>query len=158
MKKLLTALAAALLLVGCAPEPVLIQLPQRYEIAGRLRYQGIETQVALRRDGRDILEFESPAGLRGLSVTADQSFADFRYAGLERRFTRGSLPADSVAALLLEALDTAADTGVPVSGQYEDAGGQFTLTMDKGNILKLSIPGKDLELEVHSFRNLDQNT
>lgn len=156
MKKLLTALAAALLLAGCAPEPAIIQPPQRYEMAGRLRYQGIESQVTLRRDGRDFLDFESPAGLRGLSVTADQSFVDFRYAGLERRFTRGSLPADSVAELLLDALNRAAETGVPVSGQYE--GADVTLTMDKGNILKLSIPGKDLELEVHSFRNLDQNT
>lgn len=158
MKRLLAALAAGLLLTGCAEEPARLMHPQQYEMAGRLRYQGMESQVTLRRDGRDILDFESPAGLRGLSVTMDQSFADFRYAGLERRFTRGSLPDDSVAELLLDALNKAAETGVPVSGQYEDSDGQFTLTMDKGNILKLSIPGKDLELEVHSFRNLDQNT
>lgn len=161
MKQLVAGLLAAALLAGCTErqtaEPV--RLPERYEVAARLRYKGLESEVKLRRDGRDTLEFASPAGLRGLSMTIDRNFVNLRHGDLERRFTRGSLPADSVAEILLSALDTAAETGIPPDGRCRGSSGEFLLKTEEGsgNILKLSIPEKGLELEVQGFRNLGQS-
>lgn len=148
-------LALVLALSGCkgAPPAQRACLPDRYELSGRLRYQGLESQVKLRRDGRDTLEYESPAGLRGLSLTMDPGFLHIRCAGLERRYTRGSLPETSVAAVLLSALDAAQ----ALPGEGECAGGPFLLETAGGNLSKLSVPGRGLELEVQSFRNLDQS-
>lgn len=153
------ALLAALMLTGCAAVPAEpARPPEQFEAAGRLRCKGLEAQVTLRRDGRDQLEFESPAGLRGLRVTVDPGYLILDFDGLERRFTRGSLPEGSAAGLLLSALDAAAENGVREDGSCDASWGSFTLSMKPdGNILKLSIPERDLELEVQNFKNLSQS-
>ena len=119
MKKWWIGLAAGLLLAGCASagpaEPA--RPPERFEAVGRLRCQGLEAQITLRRDGYDTFSFDSPQGLRGLHLTLDHSFVLMEYAGLERRFTRGSLPENAAAELILSALDRAQEKGVGEKGE-----------------------------------------
>lgn len=158
MKHWWIGLAAGILLAGCAPagqtEPA--RPPERFEAVGRLRCQGIESQVALRRDGYDTFSFESPRGLRGLRLTLDHSFVLMEYAGLERRFTRGSLPENAVAELILSALDSAQEKGVGEKGEVPGETFLLVLEPGSGNILKLSIPDHGLELEVQGFRKLEE--
>ena len=158
MKKWWIGLAAGLLLAGCASagpaEPA--RPPERFEAVGRLRCQGLEAQITLRRDGYDTFSFDSPQGLRGLHLTLDHSFVLMEYAGLERRLTRGSLPENAAAELILSALDRAQEKGVGEKGEVPGEAFLLELEPDSGNILKLSIPDHGLVLEVQGFRKLEE--
>lgn len=156
----IAALLAVGMLTGCAvleKPPKTFTLPPQYQLTARLSYRGLDAQIRLRREeGRDILEFESPEGLRGLRLTLDPGVTKLDYGTMERRFTRSSLPETSVAQLLLTTLNDANANGIPKDGLCQGPWGEYTLQLDEtgSKILKLSIPRQSLDLQVQNFEIL----
>lgn len=167
-------LAACLLSVGfmgCAKngdvKTPLPKLAESFETTAHVRYRELDTIMTLYKKPLNCAQvtFESPESLRDLQMTFYTDKVALQYQNLDFQFTPGSLPGEAAAKLVLSALNTVLEgTGVTVSredgilrveGQLDE--GAFTLTADakNGNILKLSIPERELEMEVLHFKILE---
>ena len=177
-KKLGCVLAACALLLalgGCKArdggeaglEKARQQLGQSFETTARVKYRELEAVMKLYKKPMNCaaVTFEAPDSLRDMKMTFFTDRVTFSYKDLSFDFVPDSVPGKAASKLVVDAVNAAlADEGVKVerqegrllvSGQLD--GGEFLLTVDaeSGNILKLSIPESELELEILNFKILE---
>lgn len=109
--------------------------------------------------------FSSPASLKDMSFVFREGVVDMAYKGLAFTFDPQSLPGGAAAKIAVAGINRAMkDDGITVdytegilslSGIMES--GEFSLRLDpeSGNLMKLSVPAEELEIEFINFTFLD---
>lgn len=175
MKKifLIFCIVGLFMLAGCAgggkqlapdTDEVVGKINSGFETTAVIHYKEIEAQAVMNKQdtGGCSIEFSSPKGLEGMRVEFLQEKVQVAYKGLSFDFNPDSMPGKAVAKMVVSAIDAATkEEGVRVSlendvltmtGTIES--GEFILKLDpkQGNILKLSIPQSELEIEFLNFK------
>ncbi len=167
--------AAMLILSGCTgrqteeklTEQAQETLQKSYQTTAKVTYQDLEAVMVIYKEPANCAQvtFESPESLRDMKMTFYTDRVKLSYQELEFDFVPDSLPGNAAAQLILTALNNALkDEGVSVkqegealvvSGSTDE--GEFYLLIDRenGNILRLSIPEKELTMEVLNFKFLE---
>lgn len=175
-RKLSALLLAALVLLGTtgcgkqadarAAEQVR-QAAESFQTTARVKYRTLETVMTIYKKPMNcaVITFESPESLQDMKMTFYPDKVAFQFRDMTFDFVPDSLPGQAAAELVLAALNAAlAEEGITIEqkdGQLLVTGkideGAFTLVLDakSGNILKLTIPEKELELEVLNFKFLE---
>ena len=130
----------------------------------QVHYANQECAVSLKRSPVERFEviFEGPENLKGLRVTFLPDRTEMCYQGQNLSFSSGRLPEHSVAGQLANVVEL-----IPIldpeqlrlerqDGQLlaQAEGLDLTADLESGNILTLSIPDEELELELLNFQNL----
>jgi len=109
--------------------------------------------------------FEAPRQVAGMGLVFQQDDVDVSYKGMGFTFARDFMPYGAVANITVQALNMVindeeltvnAESEAPeIRGMVE--AGEFILQIDRdtGEIVKLSVPTQELEIEFHNFRFLD---
>ncbi len=167
--------ALCVLLGGCgaaqkaAPsaQQVQEQLRKSYQTTAKVKYKTLESVMTIYKKPMNCAQvvFEAPDSLKDLKMTFYTDRVTFDYQKLSFDFVPGNLPGQAASKLVLSALNSAMEEqGVTVQqegeqliirGQMEE--GEFLLTAGArdGNILKLSIPAQQLDLEILNFKILE---
>lgn len=162
----------SVILSGCAKEPAKSKLPLKehaggYSTTANITYKELRAVAAISQETPSScsVTFESPPSLESMGFIFRQDGVDMSYKGLSFSFEPDSLPGGAVARLAVSAINKAMNddglsvgidgSALEVRGIMES--GDFILRMDKetGNLIKLSVPGEELEIEFVNFRFLD---
>ncbi len=169
------ALGICLLLWGCSaqtPEPdgkiVREKLQGGYQTTTKVKYQELEATMTIYQPPMNCAQvvFDSPPSLQNLKMTFFTDRTKLEYEGKSFEFSAGSLPSKAAAQLVISALNAVTqDQGITVRQQDDKlviqgelADGSFSLEADgkSGNLLTLSIPERELELEILDFHILEE--
>ncbi|MCR2024263.1 hypothetical protein [Anaerotruncus colihominis] len=142
-------------------------LSQNFQTTAKVRYKNIETVMTIYKKPMNcaVVTFEAPDSLKEMKMTFYTDHVALSYKDLSFDFTPDSVPGKAASKMVLTALNAALnDDGISVREEEGrlivdgtiDAG-DFSLIIDaeNGNILKLSIPENNLELEVLNFKFLE---
>lgn len=162
-----------LLMAGCGKAAA--NLPKRplsghtgnYETTADISYKGLEATAILSQEspGSCSVSFTAPASLKDMAFVFNEDSVDVSYKGLSFQFDPQSLPGGALAKIMTSSINkamkddgitvSADETGIDLTGVLDV--GEFTLRLDgqNGNLLKLSVPSEDLEIEFLNFRFLD---
>lgn len=178
IKRMICLLAAAVLLLSAAgcntgqnqektAEEVRRKLNQSFQTTAKVKYKELETVIKLYKKPMNCADvtFESPDSLKDMRLTFYTDKVSIQYKDMSFDFLPDSMPGQAASKLVLSALNTALnDDGVSIEqkdGQLLIKGkiseGEFLLMIDaeSGNILKLSIPDSELEMEILNFKILE---
>lgn len=152
-KLILGAMAAFLLLTGCAAEPSPAEPVLLFQCRAQIVTDSMEVSCTVRRSAADMtkIEIESPESLSGFVVNQSGSELSLSYQGIA--IAQGTLPEDSFILQMLAALDIAAQDGGLVSlgdgsfsGQIQNR--DFVLKVDQktGFLLQLELFNPDIQI------------
>lgn len=142
-------------------------LSKSYETTARVVYHDFETIMTIYKKPMNcaVVKFESPESLKDFKMTYYTDKIAIEYKDMKFDFMPDSLPGKAASNLVISALNAAMnengieiekqDKQLVVTGEMEE--GSFSLVIDKenGNILKLSIPSSELEMEILNFKILE---
>lgn len=177
LKRLLSVLlctAVLLSMSGCGAEKKELEakaaqekLAQSFRTTAKMSYKGLQTEIEIYKKPMNcaVVTFGAPDSLKDMKLTFYTDHVTMSYKEQEFDFVPDSLPGKAASKLVISAINAAmSDEGVSVEqtedqliikGSIEE--GDFLLTIDakNGNILKLSIPQSELELEILNFKILE---
>lgn len=178
MKRVCCILLAAAMVLGAAgcggkgqeesaAEQMRQNLSQSFQTTAKVRYGELKTEMTIYKKPMNcaVVTFQSPESIRDIKMTFYTDKVTVQYGDLSFDFTPDSVPGKAASKMILSALNTALnDQGVRfeeqdgkllVTGTIEE--GDFSLVIDgeNGNILKLSIPQNDFEVEILNFKILE---
>lgn len=143
------------------------KMSQSFETTAKVTYKGLESVMTIYKEPMNcaLVTFNAPESLKNMKMTFYNDRVTLQYKDMSFDFVPDSVPGQAASKMVLSALNTALnDKGVSVRQEDNrlvidgriDAG-TFSLVVDaeNGNILKLSIPESELELEVLNFKILD---
>ena len=142
-------------------------LSKSYETTARVKYHDLETVMTIYKKPMNcaVIRFESPDSLKDFQMTYYTDKVAVDYKDMNFDFLPDTLPGKAASNLVISALNAAMnDNGIAmeqkgkqlvVNGEMEE--GSFSLVLDRenGNILKLSIPSSELEMEILTFKILE---
>lgn len=142
------------------------KMSDSFQTTAKVTYKELETVMTIYKKPMNCAEvaFVSPESLKDIKLVFYPDRVAVRYKELAFDFVPDSIPGKAASKLVLDAINAAlkddgvsvsqTDGCVTISGQLES--GSFALVIDakSGNILKLSIPDSQLELEVLNFKIL----
>lgn len=143
------------------------KISQSFQTTAKVKYKELETVMTIYKKPMNcaIVTFDSPESLKDMKMTFYTDKVELSYNDLSFDFVPDSVPGKAASQIVLSALNTALnDDGVSIEqkeGQLIINGvieaGEFSLVVDakNGNILKLSIPESELDLEVLNFKILE---
>ena len=152
---------------GQEKELVTENLSKSFETTARVTYHDFETVMTIYKKPMNcaVVKFESPESLKDFQMTYYTDKVSVDYKEMHFDFMPDSLPGKAASNLVISALNAAMnengisiekeDKQLIVNGEMEE--GSFSLVIDKenGNILKLSIPSSELEMEILNFKILE---
>jgi len=150
-----------------ASSQILKKLSGNFKTTARVTYRGLAATAEITQDSPEscTVAFLAPDTLNGMSVRFSSEDVEVSYKGLGFSFNPTSLPGASVAKTAVSAINTALrDEGLrleQLEGTLSVMGtsdsGEFTLLLepDSGNLLKLSVPRQELEIEFENFTFLE---
>ena len=170
MKRVFGILLAAALLLGAAgcgakareesaAEQMRQNLSQSFQTTAKVRYGGLETEMTIYKKPMNcaVVTFQSPESIRDIKMTFFTDKVTVQYGDLSFDFTPDSVPGKALNAALNDqgVRFEEQDGKLVVTGKIEE--GDFSLVVDgeNGNILKLSIPQNDFEVEILNFKILE---
>ncbi|MEM1483402.1 hypothetical protein V6615_00830 [Oscillospiraceae bacterium PP1C4] len=178
IKRMMAALLAATMLLtlgGCnskkekekAAADVQSKISQSFQTTAKVNYKDLEAVMTIYKKPMNCatVMFESPDSLKDMKLTFYPEKVGIEYKDMKFDFVPDSLPGKAASKLVLSALNTAMnDDGVSIeqngsqliiNGKID--AGDFSLVIDaaSGNILKLTIPNSDLEMEILNFKILE---
>ena len=152
---------------GPTDKNILMDRTGNYETTASITYKDLQATAQISRETPRSCSvmFTSPKSLADMSFIFYEDAVDLAYKGLSFSFNPGSVPGGAAAKIAVELINRSMrDDGVSVdysagiltlSGIMES--GEFSLRLDRenGNLLTLSVPAEDLEIEFINFRFLD---
>lgn len=176
--KLIPAVFAVVLSIGlsaCGTQKLNAQeqaqikenLSKSYETTAEVKYHDFETVMTVYKKPMNCatVRFDSPENLKDFKLTYYTDKVAVDYKDMHFDFLPDTLPGKAASSLVVSALNSAMnDTGVSVEQKEEQLivkgemdEGSFSLVIDRnnGNILKLSIPASELEMEILNFKILE---
>ncbi len=176
--KWVLAVVSAVLAIGlsaCGTEKLNAQeqaqiqenLSKSYETTAKVKYHDFETVMTVYKKPMNCatVRFESPENLKDFKLTYYTDKVAVDYKEMHFDFLPDTLPGKAASSLVVSALNSAMnDTGVTVEQKEKQLivegeldAGSFSLVVDRenGNILKLSIPASELEMEILNFKILE---
>lgn len=173
MAGVLALLCGALIIFGgCSkeeikPKPPLSKHTGNYTTDARIKYKELSAVAKISQETPSScsVEFESPPSLSGMAFVFKSDKVDLNYKGLSFTYSPESIPGGAIAKLATSAINRAMkddglsvvqeDGALRINGVMES--GSFSLTLDKktGNLMKLSVPEEELEIEFENFTFLD---
>lgn len=177
LKRLLPLLLSAAMLLtmgGCNAENKELEakaaqekLAQSFRTTAKMTYKSLSTEIEIYKKPMNcaVVSFAAPDSLKDMKLTFYTDHVTMSYKDQEFDFMPDSLPGKAASRLVISAINAAmSDQGISVEqtedqliikGSIEE--GDFLLTIDakNGNILKLSIPQSELELEILNFKILE---
>lgn len=167
------ALAVAIMLVlflsprKKARDSVFEDKSGNFETTANIKYKEIEATAVIKQESPKScsVTFSSPPSLKDMEFNFHSEGIDLTYKGLSFTFDPSSLPGKAVAEIVVKSIQKAfknenisldfKDDVITIAGVLES--GEFILTLDaqSENLLKLSIPGEELEIEFINFKFLD---
>lgn len=169
---LLVAAVSIGLLAGCGEkspaksEQPLAEHTGNYQTTANINYKDLKATAVICQDiGSCSVSFTAPASLKDMAFVFGEDAVDVSYKGLGFQFDPQSLPGGALARIMTSSINkamrndgisvTLTDSGIDLTGMLDV--GEFTLQLDRdsGNILKLSVPSEELEIEFLNFRFLD---
>lgn len=167
-------LAFLLLFCGCGTtgenvpgKTPLAEHSGNYRTTAHINYKDLKASASISQETPSSCSvvFESPPSLKEMAFVFRQDSVDLSYKGLSFSFNPDSMPGGAVAKLAVSAINKAMkDEGLnvaldgsalEVTGMLEN--GEFSLKLDgkTGNLLKLSVPAEELEIEFVNFQFFD---
>lgn len=143
------------------------QLNSSFQTTARVRYKDLETQMVIYKKPMNcaVVTFDSPKSLQDMKLTFYTEKVAVQYKDMNFDFIPDSVPGQAASKLILSALNNAmAEEGVQItqqeqtlviSGQIEEGDFKLTLDRENGNILKLSVPDSQLDIEILNFKILE---
>ena len=172
-KTILAVLAALMVFCGChaaerqdpakMAEQARETLAKPFQTTAKVRYQGMETTMTIYKKPMNcaVVTFDAPDTLKEMKMTFYTDRVTLSYGEMKFDFEPDSVPGQAASKLILSALNDALNDqgmnirqegeGVRFEGSMEQ--GTFSLLLDResGNLLQLSLPEHDLEMEVLNF-------
>lgn len=173
MRKLVSALLLFSLLGGCGPSPPaepsspLEGRSGNYDTTAVITYKELKATATISQESPEscLVRFASPDSLGDMAFVFRRDSVDVSYKGLAFQFDPQSLPGGAVAKVAVNAVNKAmmgdgvslalTDAGMELTGMLEVGEFKLRLDADDGNLLKLSVPSEELEIEFVNFRFLD---
>jgi len=171
---ILLAVVLALSFFGCggkensqAASEQVKKAAESFQTTAKVKYRELETVMTIYKKPMNcaVVGFESPDSLRDMKMTFYPDKVALQYKEMSFDFAPDSLPGQAAAKMVLSALNAAlADEGITVeqqdkkllvSGTIDEGAFSLVIDAENGNILKLVIPEKELELEVLNFKILE---
>lgn len=170
MRKTACVLAAVLVLglPGCANKQetpkTLPALEQPFQMTAQVRHK---QQISVMTIDYQLpqgatVKFENPDSMQGVMLSFDPQKVEMTLDDLRFTYTSGSFPAQATSRQILSAIFAAANAEQPdISRGQEgltlaglDGGVAYQILFDEtsGNILKLSIPDEELEMQTLNFK------
>lgn len=169
---LVILLIAGAFFTGCAKKQPDTKEPLKgrtgnYTTTAKIGYRDLQATARISQESPSscAVTFESPESLEDMGFIFREDSVDLSYKGLSVTFEPDTLPGGAVAKMAVTAINKAMkDDGLTVAmtdGALEIRGmmesGEFILTINKetGNLMKLSVPAEELEIEFANFKFLD---
>ncbi len=176
--KLVLAVVSAVLAIGfsaCGTEKLNAQeqaqiqenLSKSYETTAKVNYHDFETVMTIYKKPMNCatVRFENPENLKDFKLTYYTDKVAVDYKDMHFDFLPDTLPGKAASSLVVSALNSAmSDNGVTVEqkekqlivkGELDEGSFSLVIDRDNGNILKLSIPASELEMEILNFKILE---
>lgn len=169
---LVTICLCLLCLTGCGSKAEEQSTPLKkhsgnYSSTANITYKELQATATITQESPQscAVVFSSPPSLKDMAFVFHKDNVDLNYKGMSFSFNPNSLPGGAVAGMAVSAINTAmrddglqvelADDALEVSGVMQS--GEFKLRLDakNGNLLKLSVPAEELEIEFVNFQFLD---
>ena len=166
-----TAIFLLTAFTACQKKPVPEEsLPLRsgnFETTANISYKELKATATITRETPKscIVVFTSPESIKDMAFVYSEGNVDLSYKGMSFSFDPDSLPGRAIANIAIAGINKAMEadgfsldyTGnaLVLTGVMES--GEFTMRLDKesGNLIKLSVPAEDLEIEFVNFSFLD---
>lgn len=175
LKKILLCGVSALILsgtflCGCKAQPKQpeqAEIPQSFETTAHVQYKELEATMRIYREPMNCAQvvFESPESMKGFKLIFYPDRTKLSYQDLSFEIAPDNLPGKAAAKMFLSAVSAALDKeGIRLEqredklclrGQIDEGAFELTLDGKTGNILKLSIPQSELEMELLNFKILE---
>jgi len=144
-------------------DKILGQLSSQFDTTANISYNGFNATATISQQTPLSCQvvFSEPESLKDMAFSFAQDKVEVAYKGLAFSFDPSSVPGSAVAKMAVSAINKVlgkegvqvnyTEDALEVSGETE--AGAFTLLLDpeNGNMMKLSIPGEQLEIEFENF-------
>ena len=149
-------------------ESLLNTLDNPYETTAKIKYKDIEASARIhkRAPGYCIVEMGGSSLLEGLNFLFEKDSMTVDYKGMKVTMDPAELPNSAIAKLLVSAIDQAAqkdgvsvefeDTALVISGETADSTFFLRIDATDANVMTLSIPAEELEVEFVNFSFINE--
>lgn len=150
-------------------ESLLNTLDNPYETTAKIKYKDIEARLpefTRGRPGYCIVEMGGSSLLEGLNFLFEKDSMTVDYKGMKVTMDPAELPNSAIAKLLVSAIDQAAqkdgvsvefeDTALVISGETADSTFFLRIDATDANVMTLSIPAEELEVEFVNFSFINE--